>query len=78
VGTEGPFFILVVLVVLILVPILVVLVLFFLFFFGLGCSPAFGLGDALEVHLMPGLDIELLDVAVQIFDLNELGILIHG
>jgi len=67
--------VLIVLVILIIVPIvvLVFLVLFFLFvLFLVGLGPPFRLVDPLQVHLMPGLEIYLLDFAVEILDLDEL------
>src|SRR6185437_9176031 len=70
-------FVPVVLVILIVVP--VVVLVFFLFFvlvlFGLG--PAFRLVDPIEVHLMPGLEIDLLDLAIEILDLDQLRVLIY-
>jgi len=65
--------VLIVLIVIVFIPVFIILVffLFFFFFLRLGCGPAFGLRDALEVHVVPGFDVELFDVAVQILDFDE-------
>jgi len=77
-----------VVVVLIVVVIPIVVVLIFVFVFLLlfvlfvlvvvfvGVGPAFRLGDLFQVHLVPGFHIKLLDVAVEIFDLDQFGILV--
>ena len=75
----------VVILVFVLVPV-IVLVVFFLFFFVfvpvfvilVFVRPAFRLFDQFEVELMPLFEIELLDLAVEIFDLDDLGIFIDG
>src|SRR6185437_12000816 len=74
--------VLVVLIVLVVVPIIVVvvlLVLFFLLVFILivRLCPALGLVRLLEIHLMPGLEVDLLDLAVEILDLDQLRVFIH-
>jgi hypothetical protein len=66
--------------VIVLVPIVIVLVpvvlflFFFLFLFFLGgvAGPAFRLLGLLEVELMPGIEIDLLDIAVLVLDLDQL------
>src|SRR6185437_7747108 len=66
---------------LVFVPVVLVILIFFVFlffvlvFFGLG--PAFRLVDPIEVHLMPGLEIDLLDLAIEILDLDQLRVLIY-
>src|SRR5581483_7793009 len=74
--------ILVVLIVLVVVPIViivVVLVLLFLLVFILfvRLCPALRLLRLLEVHLMPGLEVYLLDLAVEILDLDQLRVFVH-
>src|SRR5579872_3083291 len=74
--------IVVVLVILIIVPIVIVLVVVLFFFllllvFLIGLGPALRLLYPLEVHLMPGLEVDLLDLTVEILDLDQLRILIH-
>ena len=65
--------------VVVLVFILVFFFLLFLFFvLVLLVGPAFRLGRQLEVHLVPGLDVEFLDVAVEVFDLDQFRVLIDG
>jgi len=66
--------VIVLVVVLILVPVLVLLV--FFFFFVRRARPALGLLRLIEIHLVPGLEIDLLDIPVEIFDLDELRVLI--
>ena len=39
---------------------------------------ALGLLGQLQIHLMPGLEIDLLNVPVQVLYLNELGVLVHA
>jgi hypothetical protein len=70
----------------ILVPIVILVVVFFLFFFVfvpvfvvlVFIRPAFRLLGQFEVELMPLFEIELLDLAIEIFDLDDLGIFIDG
>src|SRR6267143_2045363 len=61
-------------VVLILIVVQVVLILVRVLVIGFG--PAFRLLDPLEVHLVPGLQVEFLDVAVEVLDLYELRVLV--
>src|SRR5262249_1763291 len=72
-------------VVLVLVPVVVVLVLLVLLlpvivilgFLVAGLGPALGLLDPLEVHLAPRFQVDFLDVAVEVLDLQPLGVLVH-
>src|SRR5437660_12383238 len=64
----------VVVLVLVLVPVVLVLVLVGVLV--IGFRPALGLLDLLEIHLVPGLEIDLLDFAVEILDLYELRVLV--
>src|SRR6185312_476417 len=63
--------------ILILIPVLVlILVFFFVVVFFLGFGPALRLLGVLEVHLVPGLEVDFLDVAIEILDLHQLRVLI--
>src|SRR6185312_3729838 len=70
---------------LVLVQVVVVLVLLVLFLpvfivigvLVVGLGPALRLLDTLEIHLAPGLQVDFLDVAVEVFDLQTLGVLVH-
>src|SRR6267143_2111281 len=64
-----PFFVDVVLI-LVVVVVQVVLILV------IGFGPAFRLLDPLAVHLLPGLQVEFLDVAIEVLDLYELRVLV--
>jgi len=70
-------------VVLILVPIVVLVVFLFLFlvltffFFIVIAGPAFRLIDLVEIEFLPGIEIDLLDVTIQVLDLDQLRILVH-
>src|SRR5256886_1343223 len=76
-----PFFVDVVLV-LVVVPVVLILVVFLVPLLVLvlvrvlGLGPTFRLGNLLEVHLVPGLEVEFLEVAVEVLDLYELGVLV--
>src|SRR6185437_9539935 len=69
-------FILVEVVIILVVFVLILIPVFFLVILFLGFGPAFGLLGVLEVHLMPGLEVDLLDVAIEILDLHQLRVLI--
>src|ERR1700722_9201200 len=61
-----------------LVEVVLLVFFFFLLFLVLGAAgPAFGLGYFLQVELVPGLEVDFLDVAIEVFELDQLGILIH-
>lgn len=63
-------------IVIIIVEVVVFVVIVFVLVVAIG--PAFGLADALEVHFPPGLEVDLLDFAVEIFDLDQFRILVDG
>src|ERR1700689_2137128 len=64
----------------ILVPVVLALpplpLLFLLVLFLVRTRPAFRLIDLVEIEFLPGVEIDLLDVAIEILDLNQFGILI--
>src|SRR5580658_3790966 len=67
-------------VVFILIP--VIILVFFVFILllillGFGFGPAFRRDGLLEIHLMPGFDVDFLDIPVDIFDFDEFGVLIN-
>jgi hypothetical protein len=64
-------------VVLVLVEVFI-LVFFFLVILFVIASPAFRFLDAFEVHFVPGIQIELLDISIEVFDLDQLGIFVDG
>ncbi|HEY4212001.1 MAG TPA: hypothetical protein VGM84_11010 [Steroidobacteraceae bacterium] len=75
--------IIIVIIIVVVVPIVFVLILVFVLFFLvvvivlLGLSPAFRFFGTFQVHFVPGFYVDLLDVAVEIFDLHGLRVLIH-
>jgi len=67
--------------VVLLVLVEVILVFFFFIFFFLvlfGLGPALRLIRTLEIHFVPRLEVDLLDIAIEILDLDELRVLIDG
>jgi hypothetical protein len=71
--------IIVVVIIVIIVEVVVVLVfvlVVILIVFGLG--PALGLIRMLEIHFVPCLEVDFLDITVEILDLDQLGVLIDG
>src|SRR6478735_6463313 len=78
-----PVVVVIVIFVIVLIPV-IVLVFFLLFLVVVlvrafaAARPALRLLDLLEVHFMPGVQIQLLDVAIEIFDLDQFGVLVHG
>src|SRR5690606_4848127 len=80
-----PVVIIVVVIIIVIIPVVVVVEVFFLFFVfffflfiaGGGC-PAFRLGNAFGVQFVPRVQVPLLDVTIEMFDLHELCVLIDG
>src|SRR5437868_434072 len=64
----------------VLIPVVVVLV-FFLFLFVLIVvfgGPAFRFRDPLQIQLVPGVQVDLFDVTVEVFDFHQLGVGVDG
>jgi hypothetical protein len=66
----------VVVVFVLVIPVVVFIV--FVIILVLGFGPALGFLGELQIHFVPGLEVDFLDVPIEIFDLDELGILVHG
>jgi hypothetical protein len=64
----------VVLVFVLVVPLFLIIVFFFIVVLG----PALGLVDEFEIEFVPFLEIEFFDLAIEILDLDHLGILVDG
>ncbi len=69
-------FVQIVVIFVLVIPVVVFIVFVIILFLGLG--PAFGFLGELQIHFMPGLEVDFLDVPIEVFDLDELGILVHG
>ena len=72
----------VVVIVIVIIPVVVFVLIFFIvvIIFGLGdvgTRPAFRLLDLVEVEFSPGVDIDFLDVAIEVLDLDQFRVLIH-
>src|SRR5262249_2458799 len=65
--------------VVIIVVVFVLVVVLFLFFVLIivGIGPALGLRGHLEIHFVPRLDVDLLDIPVEVFDFDQLRVLVH-
>ena len=68
--------VIVVVIVFLVVPVLVVVFLLCVFL-GLRARPALGLLGELEVELRPAVDVQFLDVAVEMLNLDDFAVLIH-
>src|SRR3984957_14872193 len=68
----------VILVVFVLVPILVVVLIFLGVLLGLGPRPPLGLLREFQVEFRPAVDVEFLDIAVEVLNLNGFFVLIHS
>jgi len=65
----------IVIVIVIIVVVIIIIIIIVVVIVAIG--PTFGLADLVEVHLVPGFEVDFLDLAVEILDLDQLGVLVH-